>query len=543
LNILILYARGGRPLLGAPAGAEEAARPRHDLGSSRGAKTGRPTPVQQAPAAGRSGAQALKTAAALVALLLFAPVSGQTQESAGSDSAQIASPQLGELHDSIQSQADPTQSYALYLPPGYSSDRAWPLLVLMDPRGRALVPMTAAREAAKRFGYVVMSSYNTASDAGVEMNDVAFDAMLSDAQGALALDARRLYLVGLSGTARVAWDYAFRLGDYVAGVVGVGAGHEPTLVLPLAVREHGRPFAFFGTAGVLDFNYEELRGLDARLDELDFPHRVEYFDGGHEWPPARVFERALEWFQVQAMRSGYLELDEGWMAAVASRHLEDATMLGAAGAPREALRVYLGVAADFAELAEGGEAAERAAELAQNATVKAALDLEERLGEEDAAARVLFWEFVEGARGGGALDAGEVVRTLDIPALRTRAQGRGEEARAAQRLLEYVFVVAAFYEPRQYLADGELSRAQAFLEVADAVKPKHPSVCVGFARVYARSDRTADAMDALACAVNGGGITPETLETHADFESLREQAGFDDLVERARRADGTAPGP
>jgi predicted esterase len=531
LNISILYANDEPTLLGR---------------LSRGPAADPPVACHDGPPATVSRCRVAGAPAVTLALgltLLAPPSRTRAQQPSAADSAGAAEAPVGELYDSIQSQTDPAQSYALYLPPGYSTDRVWPLLVLMDPRGRALVPMTAAREAAGRFGYVVISSYNTASDAGVEMNDVAFDAMLSDAQGALALDARRLYLVGLSGTARVAWDYAFRLGDHVAGVVGVGAGHEPTLVLPLAIREHGRPFAFFGTAGVLDFNYEELRALDARLDELAFPHRVEYFDGGHEWPPASVFEQALEWFQVQAMRSGYVEPDEAWMSAVAARRLAEAAELEAAGAPREALRVYRAVAADFAQLAQGRQAAERADELARGETIRAALALEDRLGQEDAAARVVFWEFVEEARAGGVIDAGDVIRTLDIPALRARAQGRGEEARASQRLLEYVFVVAAFYEPRGYLADGALSRAHAFLEVADAVKPDHPGVCVGLARVYARSDRTADALDALACAADGGGVAPETLEAHADFESLRGEVGFGELVERARRTYGTGPGP
>ncbi len=137
------------------------------------------------------------------------------------------------------------------------------------------------------------------------------------------------------------------------------------------------------------------------------------------------------------------------------------------------------------------------------------------------------------------MDADEVVGALQIPALRSRAQGDGETARAAQRLLEYVFVVAAFYEPRRYLAEDALDRAQAFLDLADAVKPGHPGVCAGLAHVHARSGRTAEALEALGCAADGGAITPETLETHQDFESLRREPGFGDLVQRARHSESS----
>ena len=59
---------------------------------------------------------------------------------------------------------DPTQTYALYLPSSYTTERQWPALILMDPRGRALAPIDLFREAAERRGYILMSSYDTSSD-------------------------------------------------------------------------------------------------------------------------------------------------------------------------------------------------------------------------------------------------------------------------------------------------------------------------------------------------------------------------------------------
>jgi len=61
----------------------------------------------------------------------------------------------------------------------------------MDPRGRGLVPLAAIQGAAERYGYLVMSSVNTVSDNDVSKNELAFDAMITDAQAALALDPRR----------------------------------------------------------------------------------------------------------------------------------------------------------------------------------------------------------------------------------------------------------------------------------------------------------------------------------------------------------------
>src|SRR2546426_10166374 len=76
----------------------------------------------------------------------------------------------GEVVGRISCKTDPTQTYALYLPSTYTAEKQWPVLVLMDPRGRAMVPMELFRNAAEKRGYVLMSSYDTSSDGPWEPN-------------------------------------------------------------------------------------------------------------------------------------------------------------------------------------------------------------------------------------------------------------------------------------------------------------------------------------------------------------------------------------
>ncbi len=60
--------------------------------------------------------------------------------------------------------ASPDQQYALYLPPGYSSSRRWPVLIMLDPRGRAEATLARVQEGARRNGWIVMSSHQSRSD-------------------------------------------------------------------------------------------------------------------------------------------------------------------------------------------------------------------------------------------------------------------------------------------------------------------------------------------------------------------------------------------
>src|SRR5439155_21642105 len=64
----------------------------------------------------------------------------------------------GTIIDDVRCAADPTQSYALYLPSTYSRDRVWNLLIAFHPaaRGRAMVEKYQA--AAEQYGYIVAGS-------------------------------------------------------------------------------------------------------------------------------------------------------------------------------------------------------------------------------------------------------------------------------------------------------------------------------------------------------------------------------------------------
>jgi predicted esterase len=209
-----------------------------------------------------------------LALLITTRLAGQ---------APFAPPAPGQAAARIVSPSDSTQRYAVYVPSAYAADRAWPVLFVMDPRGRAPFALELFRPAAERYGWIVLSSYNTLSDADTSgtANERALDAMIVDAQAALRIDTRRVYLAGFSGTARFAWLAGDALRGHVAGVIGVGAGF-PGASVPWGLRVAERqPFPFFGAVGTTDFNYEEVVALDSILASVDLPHRTEVFEGGH----------------------------------------------------------------------------------------------------------------------------------------------------------------------------------------------------------------------------------------------------------------------
>src|SRR2546427_10312280 len=128
----------------------------------------------------------------------------------------------GRLEERVRSATDTSQTFALYLPPGYTTERRWPVLFVLDPRGRALLGLKLFQAAAARLGWVILSSYNTLSDGPPEPNVNAVNAMLAWVQAHPSVDPTRLYLAGFSGPARAAFGFAVALRGHVAGGIAVG---------------------------------------------------------------------------------------------------------------------------------------------------------------------------------------------------------------------------------------------------------------------------------------------------------------------------------
>jgi dienelactone hydrolase len=268
----------------------------------------------------------------------------------------------GTIVDDVKCAADPTQSYALYVPSTYSPDRAWSLLIAFHPgaRGRAMVEKYAA--AAEQYGYIVAGS-NTSRNGPWSVSAAAVQAMPPDLGRRFSIDPKRVYLTGMSGGARVALQVALGKND-IAGVIASSAGY------PDSQPRARVPFAMFGTAGREDFNYLEMSLLDRKLTS---PHHLEIFDGGHTLPPDAVVLEAIEWMELQAMKSGRRARDESLVGRLLEKRRRSI-----AAATSAAVTVHLldALVADFQGLSDVSAEAARVKDLAKQPDVKKALSRE-----------------------------------------------------------------------------------------------------------------------------------------------------------------------
>ncbi|MCP4200614.1 MAG: hypothetical protein GY769_01610 [bacterium] len=441
---------------------------------------------------------------------------------------------LGKLTENVACVSDPTQTYTLYLPSGYTTERRWPVLFIFDPRGRSVMAAEIFRAAAERYGWILMSSDNTRSDGPWDPNFRAVRAMGPDVKR-YAFDTDRIYATGFSGGAMLAWIWGQQTGG-VAGVIS--SGGRP--VNP-SVPDTEVPFAHFGAAGDEEFNYEPTRELDRTAERLGAPHRFESFPGPHAWMPAELALEAVEWMEIQAMRSGAREADSNLVAELYAKDLDQARALERSGDLLKAQRRFDAVARTFEGLRDVEEAAERAAELAESPEVGRAL------AAEDSARKYERAQLYQMARAfglfnlpGAAADPTEVMevteleRELRIPSLLKTAKADTAKSFAARRVLNSMSAQLGFYLPQDYFKARDYARAAVVLELATRVGPPRSFVLYNLASAWARLGKKKRAVSALARAVAAGYSNLEYMEQDSDLESLRELPAYTDLVARLR---------
>jgi predicted esterase len=429
----------------------------------------------------------------------------------------------GTLVEKVTCAGQPDQAYALYLPSNYTPDRRWPILYAFDARADGKRVAELFRPAAEAHGWIVVSSWNTASDGPMEPNFTAMHALWADTHARFAIDDSRVYAAGYSGTVRFACILALTAPGSIIGIIGAGAGF-PFNTPP----KKDNPFVFFGTVGDQDFNWYEMNDLDAALGALSLPHRIEHFAGTHDWPPPDLAMKAVVWMELQAMKTGKREKSPALIEAEWSRDRERARAQAAAH-PAEAFHTWSAMAADYAGLRDVAEARKEAAALAASPACQK--ELRER-AERDRRDKDLLAQapgiLMRSSPGNDPITPAQIAAALKVPELKKRAASSDpEESLSATRLLNTYSGQTLFYQPQSFIEKKEYDRAIFMLMIGAEIYPDDPSIWVSIASVQARKGKPGHkkALDALHTAVDRGLSDPALLDRKT-FDDLRQDEEF-----------------
>jgi predicted esterase len=432
----------------------------------------------------------------------------------------------GKILEKIICTKTPTQSYAVYLPPNYTPARAWPILYAFDPGARGSLPVNRFQEAAEKYGWIIVGS-NNSQNGSMQQSLDAWVAMWDDTHQRFAIDGRRVYLTGFSGGARVAIYFAHSCKDCIAGVIECGAGF-PRGISP-ATEMH---FMVFAMAGYDDFNFPEIRNLDEALAKAGITHRVEFFDGRHDWPPSVLTTEAVGWMELQAMKGGKLQRNDKVIDDVWQKEIQRAKIFEESRRTLDSFRIYAGMAECFNGLRDVKEIKEKARVLADSREVKdVSRDERRQLAKQQDLTNQLNALISE--RAGGADPSTDNRLRSMIAELRTATKAANDtgERRVARRVLEGL-VVQLFEEGMDLLQrQKHYTEALRNFETVSEINPDRPGAFYYMASAYALNGDKKKSLQALQTAIQKGFTDLSAVTTNNAFDSLRNEPLYLELIQ------------
>jgi hypothetical protein len=294
-------------------------------------------------------------------------------------------------------------------------------------------------------------------------------ALLDESDKRFSSDRRRLYLAGMSGTAKTLWKVVEPLRGSLAGMIGC-AGGRPSELGKLAVAAP----PFYGCTGRHDFNHREMLELEDALAAVHSPQHLQEFPGGHGWPGQLT--EAIDWLELSAMRTGLTPRRADWIAG------NLASTRRAAEAEPDDYRRWRGlrqVLADHAGLLDTGDLAARVEELEGGAAVRAGIASEKKLRDDERryAGLVDTWATRMRSRLPDGSAQAPPPKPQSLAELKIRsmqklaASADPAEADSATRRLELAYAAAAYYLPAEAMQRREPAHAAASRAVAAAIFP------------------------------------------------------------------------
>jgi predicted esterase len=487
----------------------------------------------------------------LVVTLLFffsvaPPASDLTLVSFQTDRSNIQATEIpkGRIVESVSCIDDSAQTYAVYLPSNYSPEKKWPVLYALDPGARGTTPLEHYQDAAEKWGWILIGS-NNSRNGNAQRSFTAWNAMVKDSEVRFHIDEQRAYATGFSGGARIAMYIAAQCKGCLAGLIVSGAGFpagdtsNPQVQVPT-----------FATAGIEDFNFPEIKRLDQAMNKSGTPHQIAIFSGAHEWPPNEIASEAIEWFELQAMRSGARARNDQQIEALWQTRMTKAAAFEQEKKVAEAYRMYANIVATFTGLHEIATAQTKLAQLRDERDVKNALrDEENQINRQRDFETRLEMLIAKSQRvtqndeqpppandprsdaTGDEVNSEAQLKSLlsDLRKQAAKTEDSGER-RVARRVLSGTYIL--LFERGNDLLQNQkrfAAAARAF-ELASEVNSDRAGIFYYLAWAHAADGNKKKALRALRAAIEKGFSDLATLANNHAFDSVRNDAEYQAIV-------------
>ncbi|WP_343485681.1 alpha/beta hydrolase [Allomuricauda sp. d1] len=208
------------------------------------------------------------------------------------------------VHDSIP------ETFSLYLPTDFVTDRTWPVLFAFDLKGTSKKTISMFANVAEKEGYILATSNHLSDSISLSNNMLRTSRMMSAVKRLLPMDNDRVYTAGFSSGGR----FANLVPLFIKGITGaISCGASLSNIELLNTKI---PFHYIAIVGREDFTYTDALKDKKVLNKLKFENQLLLFDEGKKWPDMQYLQQALQLFKLSKMAKGGIAKDSNYIEKV-----------------------------------------------------------------------------------------------------------------------------------------------------------------------------------------------------------------------------------
>ncbi len=430
----------------------------------------------------------------------------------------LDNPENGVVAAKVSCLKDRAVNYALYVPSGYDSTKAWPLIIAFDSHADGMQPVTLFKDEAEKYGYIVAGSNNSKNGTPWASTEGYYSSMLTDLSTRYNIDHSRIYTAGFSGGSRVASTLAIQRGG-IAAVLGFSAGF-PNLNQAISTK-----FDFLGVVGNADFNYNEMRLLDDELDKNGFTHHLIVFDGTHAWPPKELVPDFFYWLEFSAFRHKSKASDNNTINAFIQENLSLIDTLKKQNKSYDIYLTYLKLVHFLAGVSDTKEFSAALQELEKTTAVKNEMRARADDFKKESVLQQSYMQSM--VQKDTPWWTAEMKRLTKI----SENLNNKREALLYRRLFSFLSIGAYSYS-NNAIKTNQIDQARHFVTIYSLVDPENSETAYMQAIVDVRSDNNEAALQALEKAIALGFSDMARLQADTDLNKLSQMEGYSKIINR-----------
>ena len=222
----------------------------------------------------------------------------------------------GAVVDSLRVNDSIAETFAVYLPQNFTSEKTWPVIFVFDAEGKGRNAVQLFRMAAEDQGYIIISSNNIDKNKSLLENIRVATRVVNKGLNYFPVDKEGVYTAGFGEGAIVASALTAIYKD-IEGVISIG----DTWLNP-NLKEKESHFSFIGLAGASNFRRYLIEETVESLRKAGHQASLQIYEGGHEWPSPEVIKNAVGQLSLRAMAKGERPQDPTFVEKLYQEDLE-----------------------------------------------------------------------------------------------------------------------------------------------------------------------------------------------------------------------------